>query len=310
MIEDTITTKAKKKVTIDIFHDERFLIKEGWLYHGMLFVPVDQEQWLIDALSQLRLGYDGFVHCSDIRNPSADTPEGKKTLVARNWVRFLLQDTRYSRRDPRCNNFCALVLGINLKNLNRDCFGADRDQNIFNRFFRTTLLSGIRRFYSHDFDVVRVGRVFHGTQIIGDDNPLRWHPMWKIERDAGGNIIFMVPELTPIAADHREEKTRPRQSHLIQFIDVIIGSFSQCLDFSSGSRGCIEVAEELIPLVERLTTRPDNVRSRYYGKYGISFFPSRHLSLADIRTLERHTSTFHTARSLKIRERRQGRLFP
>jgi|SRR5579863_4323505 len=301
---------TKKEITINIFHDERLLQKEKWLYHGMLFVPSSSERWLINELARFRGEYDGFVHFSELHNPSSNTAEGKKTATAKKWIQFLLQDTRFTRQVGEHNNFCALVLGVNLKNLNRDCFGSGADQNIYNRFFRTTLISGIRRFYSSDFEVVRVGRVFHGTQTMRGDNPLRWHPMWRIERDTFGDVVFDEPKLTTIAADHRRERLWPQQSHLIQFTDTIIGSFSQCLDFSSTKRGCIEVAEELLPLVERLTKQPNNVNSKYFRKYGLNFFPSKLLTLEDLQSIEKHSSGFYTERMLNIRERRQSRLFP
>jgi hypothetical protein len=300
---------AHPRIEINIYHDERLLSEQGWLYHGMLFVPSILEEWLIGELIKLREGYDGFLHFVDLRNPSATTSEGRKTLVAKKWAKFFLNDTNHSREVIHHNNFCALVFGINLEKLNHDCFGENADGNIFNRFFRTSLLSGIRHFYSTDFEVVHVQRVFHGTSELSAANPLRWHPMWRIEQEADGNIVFQQPQLTLLAADHRQEKSRPKQSQLIQFTDLFLGSFSQCLDCSSSSRGCIEVARELQPVIERLTSNPFNKNSRYYRKYSASFFPSHRLTLEDLGTQERHRSKIYTARRLKIVDLNQPGLF-
>jgi hypothetical protein len=68
-----------REISINIYHDERFLPNHGWLYHGMLFVPSTLDDWLITELTQLRDGYDGFLHFVDLRNPAAQTPEGQKT---------------------------------------------------------------------------------------------------------------------------------------------------------------------------------------------------------------------------------------
>jgi hypothetical protein len=300
---------AQRQLSINVFHDERILPEHGWLYHGMLFVPSILEEWLLTELINLRDGYDGFLHFVDLRNPAAQTPEGRKALVAKKWATFFLNDTKHSRQVVHHNNFCALVFGINLKKLNHDCFGERADENIFNRFFRSTLLSGIRLFYSSDFDVVNVQRVFHGTSQIASDNPLLWHPMWRIEQEADGSIVFQHPQLTLLAADHRQEKTWPAQSHLIQFTDLFLGSFSQCLDCSSSARGCIEVARELQPVIERLTTNPLNKNSRYYRKYSASFFPSERLTLEELGTQERHRSKIYTGRRLKIVDLNQPGLF-
>ncbi len=298
---------TQKTISINIFHDERAV--EGWLYHGMLFVPVEREKWLISKITELRYGYDGFVHFSEIRNLASPAPEGQKALVAKRWANFYVNDTRHDRIGRGHNNFCAAVIGINLSNLNKDCFGKPADQNIFNRFFRSTLLRGISLFYAGDFDIVEVERVFHGTTNIAQNNPLLWHPMWRIERDSEGRVVFAQPELTRLFADHRRERTWKLQSHLLQFVDVFLGAFSQCLDCSSTNKGQTEVAREVQSVVERLVTKPDNVNSRYYKKYSASFFPSRRLSLEELATEERYVSRFYTQRQMKIVNLLQRGLF-
>jgi hypothetical protein len=298
----------ERQITINVFHDERLLKRAGWLYHGMLFVPSDQEDWLVSELIRLRAGYDGFLHFVDLRNPGARTREGLKTHVARQWARFVAHDTKHSRRVSLRNNFCAVVQGINLKNLNRDCFGKSADRNIFNRFFRMTLLSGIRHFYSSENLAVRIDRVFHATKHLPDNSPLRWHPMWKIQNEADGSIAFNEPQLTLITADHRREPTWPKQSQLVQLIDILLGGFSQCLDCTSTARGCTEVAHELQPIVQRLTENPKNKNSRYYKKYSMSFFPSQQLNMQELASMERQKNRFYTARRLKIVDLEQGLL--
>lgn len=296
-------------IRIDIFHDERILHKQGWLYHVMLFVPVGQVDWLINELMQRRAGYDGFLHFRELRNPAALTPQGMKSHVAKEWIKFFAEDTRRTRCNPHHNNFCANVVGINRNNLNPDCFGDKIDRNIFNRFFRTTLLSGVRRFYGGDFQSISIRHVFHGTSDLGADDPLRWHPMWRIERDSTGDITFEREELTLVAADHRQEGRWPSQSQIIQFGDIILGAASQCLDFSSSRRGQCDVAEEMMPVMQRLTKNPNNPNSRYFRKYAASFFPSKKLSLADLGTAVRYTSGFYTKRGLKFGRKDQA-LFP
>lgn len=295
-------------IRLDVFHDERILEARGWLYHGMTFVPVDEEDWFINELKKPRGNYNGFVHFVELDNPPAQTPQGMKAFVAKSWAKLYVNDTRNTRRVSHYNNFCVTVLGINLNNLNQDCFGENVDQNIFVRFFRTTLLSGIKYFYGHDFSSISVRHVFHGTTDLGANNPLRWHPMWRIERNPENNISFEQNELTLLNADHRLEKQWTDQSQIIQFTDVILGATSQCLDSSSSQRGCREVANEIMPVVTRLTTASKNINSRYHRKYSLNFFPSKKLSLVDLRSIERHASRFYTQRVLKLAHRNQTQL--
>lgn len=300
--------RKMKEIDINVYHDERVISGNHWLHHGMLFVPSIHQDWLVGELVRLRETYDGFIHFVELRTPAAPTPQGQKTLVAKRWARFFHDDTRHSRRNARFNNFCTAVLGINLEKLNWEYFGSNADRNIFNRFFRTALLSGLRFFYSPDFDIVRVRHVYHGTRDLAQDNPLRWHPMWKIEQDSEGRILFDEPKLTLVNADHRKDPTSYEHSQLIQFIDLVLGAFSQCLDCTSSSRGCTEVARELQPVIERLTRRPNNKNSRYYAKYSESFFPSRKLNPQDLNAAEGNLSTFYFARKLKIVELQQSTL--
>jgi hypothetical protein len=130
--------------------------------------------------------------------------------------------------------------------------------------------------------------------------------MWKIGEEADGTIVFNHPELTLVAADHRNETVWRLQSHVIQLVDILVGGFSQCLDCTSSGRGCIAVARILQPLVKRLTQLPNNKNSRYFGKYSVGFFPSRRLSIEDLNTMERYRSSFYYSRNLKIVELEQS----
>jgi hypothetical protein len=169
-------SRAKTSIRIDVFHDERILRERGWLYHCMVFVPIDHGDWLIHELTARRNGYDGFVHFAELRNPPAPTPEGMKSFVAKSWIDLFVEDTRNTRRQSHVNNFCAYILEINLNHLNSDCFPKEVDRNVFNRFFRTTLSSGIRQFYGADFRSIQVRHVFHGTRDVGLDNPFTMAP--------------------------------------------------------------------------------------------------------------------------------------
>ena len=89
-----------------------------------------------------------------------------------------------------------------------------------------------------------------------------------------------------VNSNHEVEGTHRDESHIIQYVDLIIGGFSQVLDNTSKRTGKCEVAKTLLKnrLPEEIMGYDDSThfKSDYYKKYAVSFFPKTKLSRADI----------------------------
>src|SRR5690242_20000318 len=123
---------------VELFADE---IKESinqetldrWHYIGVLAVPAEKREELLAALIHAR------GDCaSEIK--STDLDHSVKRRTACKWVNILLDD--HERASIYLN-----IVGINASLLNRRAFGGDRFDRIYNRFFRSCVLSGCKRFF-------------------------------------------------------------------------------------------------------------------------------------------------------------------
>jgi hypothetical protein len=64
---------------------------------------------------------------------------------------------------------------------------------------------------------------------------------------------------------------------MIQFVDVVLGAVTHCIEYTNrNNKGQHKVSEIIVPLVKRMLENPKNKNSQfgYYRKYSISFFPS------------------------------------
>jgi len=177
------------------------------------------------------------------------------------------------------------VLGIDLTKLNLERFGENkgRDLNIYNRFFRTLVAGGAKFFFSEYKEIV-IKNIYHDKGSQEEHEYFPWYTPYKLNlnddkiRVIGDQIIF-------IDSDHRNYPDSNgvdfrRESQLVQFIDLILGSIHCCLHASATRREKIELGLIIKPLLRRLMEKPKNKNSsyHYYKKQQIQFFPKRKIS--------------------------------
>jgi len=278
---------------------------ERWLYLGTLAIPEEKHGHALAALQAARqaAGYDREVHFSGLTNHSYAKQYNKKTLLARKWMELVLCDAE--------KVFHFYVLGVNLSNLTPQAFGrrGRHQPSIYNRFFRAAMLYVVKAYFGTP---VLVTAVFHDKGAMQHDKLFDWHSIWRIEDHEPG-ITFAQDRIDFIDSDHRREPLFPSESHFIQLIDVILGATTQCLDCTSGKDGCSEVAEVLLPLIERLTDpkRASNPKSKYgyVGRCSVAFFPSHALKPAQLEDpFKRAQSHFYIHRRLLLGEKISGQL--
>jgi hypothetical protein len=280
-------------------------IGERWMYVGTLAIPEDKHGDALAALQAAREAteYDGEVHFARLTNYSYAKEHSEKTLLARKWMELVLCDAE--------KVFHFYVLGLNLSNLTPQAFGrrGRRQPSIYNRFFRSALLYVVKAYFGTP---VVVTAVFHDKGAMECDRFFDWHSICRIEGHEPG-ITFAQDRIEFIDSDHRSEPVHPSESHFIQLIDVILGATTQCLDCTSGQDGCSEVAQALLPLIERLTDRKrvSNPKSKYayVGRCSVAFFPSQALKPAELEDpFKRAQSHFYIHRRLLLSEKMSGQL--
>jgi len=270
--------------------------RSRWMYIGVLFVPKEKKDELINRLlnkrciqhnkwcwnteeCEYKCGYhkqnNTEIHYTEIGRHDA------KFRIGHRWIdEFLVNENNKRNKELVYFN----ILGLNLTNLNLEDFGSNegRDLTIYNRFFRTALLGGAKYFFS-EYNDIRIENIFHdeGSQEEHDFFP--WHAAYRINID-DDKVDILSESIKFINSDHREYErddiSNKRESQLIQFIDLILGSIYCCLHAPAKRIEKIKIGIAIKPLLERLLDNPKNPNSsyNYYRKQQVSFFPDKKIN--------------------------------
>jgi len=263
-------------VKLIVFHDERFI--PGWLYHAFILcepgylTPLQTK--LLDAKSEADCDERKRIHFSNLRSGSHGS---SRTRAAIEWAKLLVNDFY--------RTVWFFLFGVNRMNLDYEFFGPSsngqvRDFRIYNTFFQIGLFSACRFFFDKA-DQVELLDIYSEKRSLPPDDPFVIHAPYVInQREA--NVYVGCSQVTQVAGDISREHRYPGYVDVLNFVDVIMGGFSQAIDCTSRARGCSEVAEVLLPLCRRLSENPYNVNSRYYKRCAISFFPKYKYSKSEI----------------------------
>ena len=292
-----------KKFELEIYADEIVTptdfkgSKKNFIALGVLFVPTNNKVQIINELANRRCLFEkskvwvwkhkdcpfyqsckqewheannGEIHHQKLRQARAS-----KALkeISISWLKFLIKNNKSGKGIIYFN-----LLYIDLDKLEIDNFGQEKiHENIYNKFFRTVLSYGIKAFFP-DYKVV-IKRVYH------DKGGMEFHQYFphlnlrKLATTLDGGTIVSEPEICFIDSDHRgylkTNEPLHEESNIIQFIDLILGTFTQNIFYSSDDNIKKELAMIVRPLVSRLIESPNNKNSdyNYYGKQKISFYP-------------------------------------
>jgi len=120
-------------------------------------------------------------------------------------------------------------------------------------------------------------------------NIFPWHTPYRLNLD-DDKIKVIGNEIIFIDSDHRKYSTNDgvdfrKESQLIQFIDLILGSIHCCLHASATRKEKVELGLIIKPLLRRLMENPRNKNSEIKTvvtiitkKQQIQFFPKRKIS--------------------------------
>lgn len=168
-------TEGQPRATeIEIFADEIKDITnrsgETWLYLAVLIVPKGKKERLLERL----LAQRKRIPC-DSEIKSTDLDKSTKRMLAEKWVDIILTD-----KDDRSSYFN--ILGLNLSRLHRRTFGNDQFGNVYNRFFRSCILSGINTCFPNRS--VTVLNVYHDSGDQSEHAYFPWHCIYSIEEQS------------------------------------------------------------------------------------------------------------------------------
>jgi hypothetical protein len=252
------------------FHDERRV--RNWLYHGFVLCEVDDFPQLRDQLisekGECGCDIDKRIHFSELTSGSTGS---SKTRTAVAWAKLFVT----SLHSLMWFHF----FGINLSNIDYEFFGPSaagqaRDFRIYNTFFEIGLFAACRFFFDSQSEDVEIAQIVSEKRDLEKDNPFLIHAPYRINRRAS-NIRVRDSRVLQAASHPSRETAHPEYVHLVNFVDVLIGSFSEVIDYTTKKDGCTEVAEKVFPVCSKLLENPYNENSRYYKRYALSFFPKR-----------------------------------
>lgn len=302
-------------INLNLFCDEAE--SQNWLYLGILIIPTTRENELIQDLLNRRCGNhakkmiwnkcanickyhaknDTHIHFQNIHKVK------DKFFIAKKWIDYLLSDRVIIH---------FYILGLDMNKMDISQFGKKRQQgNIYNRFFRTAILKSVKSYF-HKCDSIIIDNIYHDNNLsLETHQHFPWHPMFFISNN-DEKIIIKAKEIIFIDSDHRISNNR--YSHLIQFIDLILGCTHNCLHHTSKNNDKEIITLQSLKLIQRIIEKPNNRNSQYnyVGRQKIEFFPKydlRNLTETELEIKNKKMSAFYTERHIKIKDRNQITLF-
>jgi len=285
-----------KTIELEVFADE--IINEKFICLGCLFVPSNKKKVLVSDLINHRCLFEKSkkwvwnhsdcpfskeckeqwhnnnkceIHHTEIRKARSSNSQIK---IAKRWLNYLIEHNRNNKELIFIN-----ILYIDLEMLEINNFGTENyHNNIYNKFFRTVMHYGITTFFS-EFEKVIIKKVYHdkGSQEFHEYFPEL--NLMKLNESISGKCIIEDTNINFLESDHnihiKLKKNSYIEAHLIQYIDLIIGTVTQNIFYLSDDSLKKEIAMILRPLIEKMLKEPHNRFSEYgyYKKQKISFFP-------------------------------------
>jgi len=257
------------RVKLLVFHDERFIPKK-WLYHGFVFCEPERFPMLKHELLQARAdagcSQNKRIHFSSLSSYGASS---SRTRTAIRWARLF--------KEKLYENIWFYLFGVNIGKIDYQFFGPltngqHRDYRIYNRFFEIGLFSACRYLFDTAKEEVEILKIFSEERSLQENDPFLGYAPYRINRRAS-NIAAKCKKIIFVAGDPLRENDNPECVEIVNFVDTIIGAFSEVIDRTGNQHGCLEVAQELFPVCQKLSENPYNINSRYYKRYAMSFFP-------------------------------------
>lgn len=313
-----------KKINVSIFCDEiknekldngAFGETENWDYIGVCIVPTSNIRNLSIELNNFRCGAGNkYTSCSSncsyhysnqikIHYQKYDTTNNFN--IANRWCDVILNNITPGR-------FYMHILGINLNKLDKSYFKnsgeeTNVEENIYNRFFRTAIIYPLKKYFS-DYDLIEIDGVYHDTGDMKYHKYFKYQPLRYIDLN-DDKIVCNCNEITFLETNHLN--CLDDKNTMLQFIDLFLGANFNMLHNSSSQKNKVAIAKKLFPITDRFINNPNNINSRYYNIYSLSFFPRKKLT-SNASEFEKEIikkDNFYTNREMKLQMSGQLSLF-
>jgi len=313
-----------KIINVSIFCDEiknekldngPFGETENWDYIGICIVPTSNINDLSKDLNNLRCGAGNkYATCNNncsyhyknqikIHYQEYDTTNNFN--IANRWCDVILNNYKPAK-------FYMHILGINLNKLDKSYFKTSGeetnvDDNIYNRFFRTAIIYPLKKYFS-DYDIIEVDAVYHDTGNMKYHKYFKYQPLKYIDLN-DEKIVCKCKEITFLETNHTN--CLEDNNTMLQFIDLFLGANFNMLHNSSKQKNKVAIAKKLFPITDRFINNPNNINSRYYNIYSLSFFPRKKLTsnASEIEKEILKKDNFYTNREMKLQMSGQLSLF-
>ena len=308
----------KREIHITIFCDESKERKiketqvsesENWTYIGICIVPTDKIKKVSSILNSLRCGAnEDYLTCTKKCKFHNDNKRKihynnlQNNLVyktSKKWTKYILEN--YINKDFYIN-----ILGINYCKLDKNKFKSNDNktstkENIYCRFFRTAILSGIKYLLS-DYDTIIVDNIYHD---IGEmkyheyfKNQVIKYIKWNEER-----IIMNCQEIKFLKTDN--ENCMDAENVFLQLIDLFLGETINLIHNDAETENKIKLSLEIYPIIDHCLNNPYNVNNNYFKLYSISFFP-KYKICSDMDNIDlelKRKNNFYTKREIKTSDK-------
>jgi len=295
---------STKEITVNVYHDERE-IHNKWLYHSFLFIPVSNEKHILKSINDKRGDWNRPMHFVKLRGTRTDIK------IVSSWIDYFCIEAY--------EQIYFYLLGVNYKHLEKNLWNKKtRDHRIYNRFFQIGLYGAIKWFFLYSASPLRkiiIKQIFSDLKSREEIDSFLTESISAVSLKAfmrDESICFVNDKIVEVESDHRKELFYPSASHLIQFVDIIMGTFSQIFDNTSTQLGKVKCAEWMLKYELPKKIMKINTHSRYYKRYAISFFPKGKVTKEDIEQknlLYFTNAQFYNRREMKYTTRDQMSLF-
>ena len=313
-----------KKINVSIFCDEiknakidngEYGEKEKWDYIGVCIVPTNNVSNLSKHLNNLRCDANKkYNECNDncpyhyknrVKIHYQEYDNTNNYNIADRWCDVILNNQKPAK-------FYMHILGINLNKLDKSCFKTSGqetnvDENIYNRFFRTAIVYPLKKYFNN-YDIIEIDAVYHDTGDMKYHRYFKYQPLKYINFN-DDKITCNCTEITFLETNN--DNCLEDNNTLLQFIDLFLGANFNVLHNSSSNKNKVAIAKKIFPITNRFINNPNNINSRYYNIYSLSFFPKNKLN-SNISDLEKQIlkkENFYTNREMKLQLCRQLSFF-
>lgn len=302
---------------IEIFADETITHdKNGKEYLGIgcLFVPTCYKYRLSKKLSNMRCLNSNsqkwtwnYKDCKnlckeryhninnfEIHYSEIDKSVSKfKLEIYEQWIKFVVKHNKHQEDRDKLLYF--QILYLDLDKLDFDTFGVTKDiTNIYNRFFRTVILSA-KSYFFKDCDFT-IKNIYHDNADNKQTHDyFDWHSLDYLKRK---RINVKTDKIKFISSNHNDydDFKQKENAQFIQLVDLILGCSNQILFMPSKNKNKIKIASAFYPLFKRLWRHPYNRNSsfNYFKSQQVSIFPRTSInSQKDLDGYSNDVNQFH-----------------